>query len=246
MRKIFWWVLWLIIGGIAFAVGLNRLIDALIHSKKDRIVPKLIGINIADSLDVLSSINLYLKKGGEEFNSDVPAGLIISQSPVAGSVIKEGKAVNVVVSVGGEVIFVPDLANQTVRSGQLILRKNGLDLGEQDEKYSTVIEKGKIISQNPNPRTSLAKNGLVNIVVSLGTPPEGVLLMPDFLGKNITEAESWAQQFGVQIKNVNSVKDPAIVENTVVKQMPESDIVLGENKTAEFWIAVRNTEQTQK
>ena len=221
------------------SVGMNRLIDALIHSKKDRVVPNIIGVNIADSLDVLSSINLYLKKGGEEFNSNVPAGLIISQSPDAGSIIKEGKAVNVVVSVGGEVIFVPDLTNQTVRSVQLVLRKNGLDLGEQYEKYSTVVERGKIISQNPNPRTSIAKNGLVNIVVSLGVPPEGVLLMPDFLGKNITEAENWASQNGVQIKNVNRVKDPAIVENTIVKQMPEIDTVLGENKTAEFWIAVK-------
>ena len=245
MRKIFQWVLWFLIGGIAFVVGMNRLIDALIHSKKDRVVPNIIGINIADSLDVLSSMNLYLKKGAEEFNSNVPAGLIISQSPVAGSIIKEGKAVNVVVSVGGEVIFVPDLTNQTVRSVQLILRKNGLDLGEQDEKYSTVVEKGKIISQNPALRTSIAKNGLVNIVVSLGTPPEGVLLMPDFLGKNIAEAENWTNQNGVKIKNINKVKDSVILENTVVKQMPESDVVLGENKTAEFWIAVGNTEQTQ-
>jgi len=229
----------LIIGGIAFVVGMNRLIDALIHSKKDRIVPNLIGSNIADSLDVLSSMNLYLKKGAEEFNSDVPAGIIISQSPPAGSIIKEGKAVNVVVSVGGEVIFVPDLTNQTVRSAQLILRKNGLDLGEQDEKYSTVIEKGKIISQNPNPRTPIQKNGLVNIVVSLGTPPEGVLLMPDFIGKNITEAENWALQNGVQIKNVNRTKDTAITENTVVKQIPESDEVIEKNKTAEFWIATK-------
>ena len=221
------------------SIGMNRLIDALIHSKKDRVVPNIIGVNIADSLDVLSSINLYLKKGGEEFNSNVPAGLIISQSPDAGSIIKEGKAVNVVVSVGGEVIFVPDLTNQTVRSVQLVLRKNGLDLGEQYEKYSTVVERGKIISQNPNPRTSIAKNGLVNIVVSLGVPPEGVLLMPDFLGKNITEAENWASQNGVQIKNVNRVKDPAIAENTVIKQTPETDTVLGENKTAEFWIAVK-------
>ena len=229
----------MIIGGIAFVVGMNRLIDALIHSKKDRIVPNLIGSNIADSLDVLSSMNLYLKKGAEEFNSDVPAGIIISQSPPAGSIIKEGKAVNVVVSVGGEVIFVPDLTNQTVRSAQLILRKNGLDLGEQDEKYSTVIEKGKIISQNPNPRTPIQKNGLVNIVVSLGTPPEGVLLMPDFIGKNITEAENWALQNGVQIKNVNRTKDTAITENTVVKLIPESDEVIEKNKTAEFWIATK-------
>ncbi len=239
MRKIFWWILWFLIGGIAFVVGTNRLIDALIHSKKDRIVPNIIGKSIADSLDMLSTLNLYLKKIGEDFNPDVPAGQIISQLPVAGSIIKESKAVNVVVSVGSEVIFVQDLTNQTVRSAQLILRKNGLDLGEQDEKYSTVIEKGKIISQNPVSRTSIAKNGLVNIIVSLGSPPTGVLLMPNFLGKNISEAENWTVQSGVQIKNVNKIKDTTIDENTVVKQIPESDDLIEENKTVEFWISTK-------
>lgn len=239
MKKIFQWVLWLMIGGIAFVVGLNRLIDALIHSKKDRIVPNIIGTNIADSLDMLSSMNLYLKKTGDDFNPDIPAGLIISQSPSAGSIIKEGKAVNVTVSAGGEIIFVPDLTNQTVRSAQLILRKNELDLGEQDEKYSSVIEKGKIISHNPDPRTSIAKNGLVNIVVSMGPPPEGILMMPDFLGKNITEAENWATQNRVQVKNVNRIKDVTIDENTVIKQVPKGDDVIEENKSVEFWIATK-------
>ncbi|MFH0948664.1 MAG: PASTA domain-containing protein [Elusimicrobiota bacterium] len=245
MRKIFWLVLWFLIGGIAFVTGMNRLIDALIHSKKDRVVPNVIGKNIADSLDVLSSMNLYLKKTGDDFNPDVPAGWIISQSPVAGSIIKEGKAVNVVVSVGGEVIFVPDLTNQTVRSIQLILRKNGLDLGEQDEKYSTVIEKGKIISQNPNPRTAIQKNGLVNIVASLGAPPEGVLMMPDFYGKNITEAENWANQNGMKITTINKVKDSSVSESTVVQQMPEKGETVGKDQTVEFWISVENAKQTQ-
>lgn len=236
----------MIIAVIAFVVGINRLIDALIHSKKDRIVPNIIGKSIADSLDILSQLNLYLKKSGEEFNPNVPAGLIISQTPPASSIIKEGKAVNVIISSGGEVIFTPNLINQTVRSAQLILRKNGLDLGEQSEKYSIIFEKGKITSQEPPANTTVPKDALVNIVVSLGSPPEGMLLMPDFNGRNITEAQEWANQNGIIIKNINTVKDTISleVENTIIKQTPESDNVITKEKPVEFWISVKEKSET--
>jgi len=239
MNKYLQWVLWSLIAIIVFIAGMNHLIDALIHSKKDRIVPNIIGKNIADSLDMLSSLNLYLKKTSDEFNPDVPAGIIISQAPSSGSVIKEGRAVNVIVSAGGEVIFAPDLTNQTVRSAQMVLRKNGLDLGEQDEKYSLVIEQGRIISQNPPPRTSIKKNGLVNIMLSLGQPPEGVLLVPDFVKKNVAEAEVWSNKNGIKIKNENKVKDPSMQENTIIKQMPESGGTIDKTQQLELWISSR-------
>lgn len=238
MKKILYRVLFFFILGIAVIIGFNRLINALIHSKTDRIVPNLIGKNITNALDMLSSLNLYLKKTNDEFHPDMPAGLIISQIPPAGSVIKEGKAVKVIVSTGREVIFVPDLINQTMRSAQLVLRKNSLDFGEQEERYSTAVEEGKIITHMPLPRSPIQKNGLVNIVVSLGPPPEGVTLMPDFISKDISEVKQWAGSKEIAIKSINKVKDPAYTKNTVIKQMPESDIVVGENQPVEFWIAV--------
>ncbi|MDD5687269.1 MAG: PASTA domain-containing protein [Elusimicrobia bacterium] len=239
MKKILEWILLLLILGIVGFVGLNRLINALIHSKQDRIVPNLIGKNIADALDELSSLNLFLKKTGEDFNVNMPAGMIISQTPSAGSVIKENRAINIIVSSGGEVIFVPNLTNQTVRTAQVLLRKNGLDFGEQDEKYSEVIEKDRIISQSPLPRSPIQKNGLVNIVVSLGIPPEGVLVIPDFVGKNITEAENWAKQNNITIKSINKISDSSVAENTIIKQTPEEGIAINKNQSVEFWIAIK-------
>ncbi|OGS45705.1 MAG: hypothetical protein A2539_08115 [Elusimicrobia bacterium RIFOXYD2_FULL_34_15] len=237
VKTIVQWILYFLIIAIVGFVGLNRLIDALIHSKKDVIVPNLIGKNINDMLDTVSSLNLYIKKTGEDFNTELQAGLIISQSPVSGSVVKEGKAIKVIVSAGGEVIFVPDLTNQTIRSAQVMLRKNSLDLGEQDEKYSYTVEKGKIISQSPLARTSVRKDGLVNIIVSLGVPLEGTLLMPNFINKNSLEAEQWCVENGVIVKNTNMVSDPSIADNTIIKQMPEADAVINKGQSVEFWIA---------
>lgn len=239
MKKVLLWILFFLIISIVAVIGFNRLIDALIHSKTDRIVPNLIGKNISGALDMLSSINLYLKKSSDNFNHDIPSGIIVSQMPHSGSIIKEGKAVRVIVSLGREVIFVPDLTNKTLRAAQLILRRNVLDFGEREEKYSITIEKGKIISQNPSLRTAIQKKGLVNIVVSLGLPPEGVILMPDFIGKDISEAEEWLNQNDIAIKNINKVKDSAVTENTIIKQMPDDCDIVKEDQQVELWIATK-------
>jgi len=85
VKKAIQWTLFFLIIAIIFFTGLNRLIDALIHSKKDQIVPNIIGKNIVDALDTLSSLNLYLKKTGEVFNSELQAGLVISFIPFSQS-----------------------------------------------------------------------------------------------------------------------------------------------------------------
>jgi serine/threonine-protein kinase len=237
-RKVLEWCFWAAILLVFAFAGFNRLINSLVHSKKEQIVPNMIGKSIVDALNITSQINIYIKKVGDEFNAEIPAGMIISQTPPAGNVVREGGVVKVVVSAGGEVVYVPNLAGETVRSAQLILRKSGLDLGEQSVKYSMTVERGKVISHDPQPNMPFHKNGLVNIVVSHGQPPEGTYLMPDFTGKNIIEAQDWARQNGIAVKNVTNVSDSKYPSNSVIKQSPESDMPVDKNSGLEFWVAV--------
>jgi len=237
VKRIFEWFIWFLILAVFGLWGANRLINALVHSKAERVVPNLIGKNIVDGLNMTSSINIYLQKVGYDFNSRIPAGLIISQTPLPGSIVREGKVIKVVVSAGGEVVYVPKLESETVRSAQLKLRKSGLDLGEQSEKYSLEVEKGRIISQSPAANMPFQKNGLVNIVVSVGAPPEGMLLVPDFMGKSVVDADAWAKLNGITINNINKVNDLKYSINTVIKQMPESGAAIDKNANLELWVS---------
>jgi len=237
VKKIFEWIIWLLILAVFGLWGVNRLINALVHSKAERVVPNLVGKNIIDGLSMASSVNIYLQKTGDDFNSRIPAGLIISQIPLPGSIVREGKVIKVIVSAGGEVVYVPKLENETVRSAQMILRKSMLDLGEQSEKYSLEIEKGKIISQDPAVNSPFQKNGLVNIVVSVGLPPEGMLIVPSFTGKSFVDAEDWANQNGIAVANINKVNDLKYPVNTVIKQSPEYGCAIDRNTGMELWVS---------
>ena len=82
-------------------------IEGVIHSRKTQTVPEIKGRSLSSALDMLSSLNLGLKKGGAEFNNSVPISSVLRQDPPAGTVGREGKIIRVVVSQGGETVLAP-------------------------------------------------------------------------------------------------------------------------------------------
>jgi serine/threonine-protein kinase len=212
----------LAIVGIAFYFAFNITMSALVHSKKEVLLPNVIGKNICDATEELSNMGFRLKKNGEEFNQNVPAGVILRKNPPAGMYVREGKLVRVTISQGGEMVYVPNLVGQTVRSADISLRNSTLVMGEISKKYSLKAVRGTVLSQDLATGSSVDKNSVVNIVVSDGPPPEGIILMPDFVNKNLEEAEIWAVRYGITL-NVTGEKNSSIKTNTVLKQSPESD-----------------------
>ena len=216
----------IIIIGVVFVsvvyIVFNWSMAAVIHSKKDIVIPNLQGKSIYEALTVLSSQGLGMRKDAEEFDKTLPAGLVIRQNPLAGMRVKEGKTVRITISQGGESSFVPDLVGQKIRSAALAIRSYGLVLGEQSSRYSAVYDKDTIVEQDPQKGTSVSKDTMINIVVSLGPPPANVKLMPKFIGKNINDVNTWAENNGVQV-TVSKENVPKAVTGQVIEQNPDPD-----------------------
>ena len=200
----------------------NWSMAAVIHSKKDVVIPNLQGKSVYEALTVLSSQGLSLRKDAEEFDKTLPAGLVIRQNPLAGMKVKDGKTVRITISQGGESSFVPDLVGQKVRSAALTIRSYGLAVGEQSSRYSVVYEKDTIVEQDPPKGTAVSKDTMINIVVSLGPPPANVQLMPNLIGKNINDVNTWAENNGVKV-NVTKENISNAVTGQVIEQSPEPD-----------------------
>lgn len=199
--------------------------EGAVHNRPVQIVPDLKGKSLAAAVDLLAPLNLAMRKEGTEFNKDIPIGTILRQMPPAGAKVREGKTVRVVISQGGETVFVPSLSGLPMRNAEMLLRQNQLTLGEVTESYSIRMDKGMVLSQNPKAEQSVERNAMVNVVVSGGPPPAGVVLMPDFLRKNISEATAWANSAGVEVA---TTKDSASLfpYGVIIEQEPSSDSVL--------------------
>ena len=78
-------------------------------------VPDLRGRTAEQTGELLSGGGLTIETVEERFDPRVPAGAIISQTPAAGAVTKRNRKIRVVVSLGTEVLTVPDFTGQTER-----------------------------------------------------------------------------------------------------------------------------------
>lgn len=220
--------------------GFNQLMSVIVHIRKEVIVPDLLGKTIEEAVDILGRENLYLKKNGEQYSNKMPPGYIIFQTPSPGYAIKENRVVKVIISQGGEVVFIPEVINQGVRSAEIILRQAGLSLGEQTRAYSIKVPKGLIISQDPPPHSTVEKGTMISLVVSDGPPQEGVLLMPDLVGKSIKQAIEILKQWDLNIVRIDRCEDDELPIDTVIAQSPDPDTLIGEdNKEVILTISVK-------
>lgn len=199
--------------------------ETVIHNRKEVIVPDIAGKPSSSALQTLSEMNLAMKIEGYEFNESVPIGTVLRQVPSAGSTVREGKIVRVVFSQGGESVFIPNLIGLPLRNAELLLRQRQLVLGEVSESYSLKAEKGTVLSQDPRPELSVSKNAMVQVAVSAGLPPAGIVMMPDFRQKKSDEAQQWASQYNVPLA-LNEDSSSLFPGGTIIDQHPLPDVVV--------------------
>ena len=230
--KFLWWLIILFF----LSILLYNITEKIVHSKKEVVVPNITNKPVYEALDVVSKMNLGLKKIGEVYSPNYPVGTVVSQQPQAGMVVREGRTINVVVSLGGEKVFVPNIVGEERRKAEVILRQYTLFIGTVTERYSLKFAKNKIIQQQPQEGEIVDKNTSVDIVVSLGFPPEDVILMPDFKNKNVNEVYQWSQKYGFEINVKEEIVD-GYNDGEVIEQQPLPDEIVNDTTIIEIVIA---------
>lgn len=236
------WILLFVLVGLS-VLSFNWAVDALVHSNKTLTVPDLTNQSLDEVLTALSKVNLGIKKEGVEFNDQVPANWVIRQYPEAGSQVREGRIVRIVLSQGGDFVITPDLAGQNMRQAELALRNNNLTLGEVATRPSVQYPKDTIMAQSPEAKTVLKKSALVHIVVSNGPPQDGSILTPNFVGKTWDEVVAWAKQsrFGVLRQEAPA---PEERNGIILNQSPRPDEILAIGTNLTVIVAQSNAPKT--
>jgi serine/threonine-protein kinase len=218
----------LVVIGTAFYFAFNMIMVSLVHSKKEVSTPNIVGKSLYDALSELSKNGFGLKMDGQETDQNVPAGTILRQNPVAGMYVREGKVIKVTISRGGEIVYVPNLVGQSIRSADISLRSETLVMGEVLKKYSVVFGKDIIMDQDIVAGTKVDKDSVVNLVVSDGPPPEDTVFMPNFINKNLQEVLQWSLQTGIALNIIKEGESSEIIDSDssvgiIIEQSPEPD-----------------------
>ena len=236
-----WFIFLCIFVGVT-AASLQWVLSFLVHSRKEVLVPDITRKTLEQAMDALSPLGLAVMKEGVEAQDSVPAGVIFRQSPPAGLKVREGKIIRITVSSGGKVVFVPNLLQQSLVDAQNHLRASGLLLGAVDESYSTRYESGWVVGQAPSEGSVLQRGKMVDLRLSKGPPPEGVLLMPDFVNRTLEEASRWAADNSFNPAVKEEVKSD-VLPGMVLRQKPMPDDELSSGASVQFVVS-RSTATT--
>jgi serine/threonine-protein kinase len=183
-------------------------------------VPSLEGLPRESAAALLQDHGLELVVREEpRYDEDVPRGHVLLQSPKGGSLVKRGSNVEIVTSLGQELIQVPQLEGQALQAAQVTLSAVGLTLGRTLGVYSRTGQPGTVVTQSPPTGTLAGRGESIDLYLSLEGRDDTVL-MPDLAYRRYSEVTAYFEQRGFRIGSVKFEAYEGIAPGTVLRQHP--------------------------
>ena len=181
-------------------------------------VPDVTGKQLTLARQILEDQHLRVTVA-EAYDASVPVGVVVSQTPEAGTKVKEERTITIYVSKGGEELEMPNLRGLKQSDAIDKLQQMGLRLGSAYETFSDE-DSGTVISQDPRSGTRISKGQSVDITVSKGQKVKKISV-PDVKGVPSDRARTMIEGSGLKVGSI-SEEESTQAAGTVVSQSPSA------------------------
>lgn len=136
-----------------------------LHVPGEKQVPKITGLEIKAAYEAVEKEGLKLQVHESRHDKKVPKRVVLTQNPPAGRKVREGRTVLVAVSLGPELMPVPKLEGESLRSAKIALSNAKLQLGKVTFEDPVYGEDEAVVKQNPSPGKQVQRGQLVHLTV---------------------------------------------------------------------------------
>lgn len=228
----------LLLGAVVLAGTASGLIVMQIALRGERLeisVPSVEGNEVVNALEKITRAGLNLKVTSLEYDDEKPRNTIIRQAPNAGSLIRQGRDVHVVISRGPREFDMPDLRDLSVRQATNLLQEKGISVAEMARVHSDVDE-GRVVAQYPPAGIHVSDMGQAELLVSLGREPR-MTGTPSFLGLSTAQVKKEIIKAGFAPGKVVYETRPDAASDTVVAQNPPAGMPSPEGTEMDITVA---------
>ncbi|MBQ7568499.1 PASTA domain-containing protein [bacterium] len=232
----FWWkalrfmvLLFLSTATIAFGVVAGITVYRTYFAVPEEIeVPVIQGKDLHEANRMLNSMGLRLRLEEGKYSNKFPEEIVISQEPAPGKTVRQEREVLAVVSLGPELMTVPDLNGKSLRDVDIILAENKLTMGSVKEVEKEGVKTIQVVSQKPKAGSKVRRGTPINIEVNKGASVAGVVV-PDWSGKNVATAKALIAKVGLRLGRISWSPSTAVQQGFVIKQNPPygAEVALG-------------------
>ncbi len=162
--------IWMIIGSVTLTLAILTFTALGIFGtvfSKDVKVPDLSGKHISEVINGDEYPYFEIEIAGEQYSDKYAKGEILKQTPEDGLTVKKGCEISVWVSLGKELIKIPDVKN-TASSAALIRLSSLGFVCTLESEYNASVPKGEVIKTLPEIGAEIEKGSSVTVYVSKG------------------------------------------------------------------------------
>jgi len=173
-------------------------------------VPSFKGLTVAEATDRAAALGLNLSVDNHFYSVEMPVGLVLMQSPAAGTVVRREWHVRLTESLGPQRVAIPNVTGLNQRLAAIQIRRAGLEVGATAEMPYAYAPEGTVIAQNPPPDAPGVERPVVNLLIA-DPPPEASsgIVMPDLTGQAFSAAALAISHAGLRLAPVETAHTPA-------------------------------------
>jgi len=192
-------------------------------------VPSFKDLTVAEATNQAASLGLNLSVDSHFYSIDIPAGHIVGQSPVPGTIVRREWHVRLIESLGPQRIAIPNLMGLDQRVASIQIRRAALEIGSIAEMPWAYAPEGSVIAQNPAPGAAGVARPYVSLLIA--APPVATspaFVMPDLTGQMFPAAALAVARAGLKLAPINE-QSPSIppVASTASTQPIQPVIPIG-------------------
>ncbi|HEY0614546.1 MAG TPA: Stk1 family PASTA domain-containing Ser/Thr kinase [Candidatus Elarobacter sp.] len=186
------------------------------------VIPNIVGQTYDQARRALGALGLVIREDQRAPSDNIPANVVISQTPDPGSSAEPKAVVSVIVSSGPASVTVPNVGGNDVQAAVQTLRDAGLNPSIA-WAVDVANPTGKIARQDPDPGTKVKKGSRVVIYASVSGS------IPDVTGMSLDEAKRALISQGYSIGNLVIAPEGTtpdgrpLQEGQVVRTEPEAN-----------------------
>lgn len=212
--------LYMVSGFVGLFLLMNYVIlPAYVNHGDTLTVPDVTGLPVETASTRLESIGMEPVVADTKPDPKAPTGTVTMQNPQGEAVVKHGRRVYLTVSGGEVLVGVPSLRGRSTRDSRFALERSGLVLGDVDYATSDTYPENTIMQQSISAGAKVSKGTAVSVVVSRGRVEQDIVV-PELIGKTISEAEKQLLVKGLKVGNITYQSSFDLLPNTVVDQFP--------------------------
>ncbi len=210
----------LVLAAVLLFLGSFFAIQALMGSDEVE-VPDVTGRTVLEAESLLSEASLKIRVDEEVNDETVEKDHIISQLPKGGTNVKEGREIEVVVSLGPDAITVPDLEGMTEVEARIALENAGLELGSVADTTDSQQPVGVVVYQSVEAGHAADAGDPVDVMINRA-PAVKMTKVPSLTGKTQSEAQKALSNAGLATGSVSRENSSEYYKDIVIRQQNDA------------------------